>query len=204
MKISPTPNTFHMPETRGPSSRGNTATGTGNAAGQSLAAANVGKSADIIDTSHSPAKMAAATIADLGGVSEYRNFGALVSKFARGELSLASAATEDTTAADGVEGPEAGDPTSGPTNEETGGTEETNPVTGDEVAASEGDGAESGDAGTADTAPAVAPEANTEEDMASQSDGEETILSSIAEDVVVGDLEAALIDELLDDEAEPV
>ncbi|MCH8917595.1 MAG: hypothetical protein IIC52_06030 [Proteobacteria bacterium] len=216
MKMSPIPNTLHMPENRGPSSRGNAATATGNAAGQSVAAANVGRSADIIDTSTSPAKMAAATIADLGGVSEYRNFGALVSKFARGELSLASAA------ADGVEGPEAGDPTSGPTNEETGGTGETNPVTGDDVAASDGDGAESGDAGTADTDPVVAPEANTEEDLVSESDpvvepganteedmvaesdGEETTLTDIAEDVVVGDLEAALIDELLEDGTEAV
>ena len=198
MKMSPIPNTLHMPENRGPSSRGNAATATGNAAGQSVAAANVGRSADIIDTSTSPAKMAAATIADLGGVSEYRNFGALVSKFARGELSLASAA------ADGVEGPEAGDPTSGPTNEETGGTGETNPVTGDDVAASDGDGAESGDAGTADTDPVVEPEANTEEDMVAESDGEETTLTDIAEDVVVGDLEAALIDELLEDGTEAV
>lgn len=222
MKMSPIPNTLHMPENRGPSSRGNAAAATGNAAGQSVAAANVGRSADIIDTSTSPAKMAAATIADLGGVSEYRNFGALVSKFARGELSLASAATEDTAAADGVEGPEAGDPTSGPTNEETGGTGETNPVTGDDVAASDGDGAESGDAGTADTDPVVAPEANTEEDLVSESDpvvepeanteedmvaesdGEETTPTGIAEDVVVGDLEAALIDELLEDGTEAV
>ena len=211
MKMSPIPNTLHMPENRGPSSRGNAATATGNAAGQSVAAANVGRSADIIDTSTSPAK-----IADLGGVAEYRNFGSLVSKFARGELSLASAA------ADGVEGPEAGDPTSGPTNEETGGTGETNPVTGDDVAASDGDGAESGDAGTADTDPVVAPEANTEEDLVSESDpvvepganpeedmvaesdGEETTLTDIAEDVVVGDLEAALIDELLEDGPEAV
>ena len=135
MKMSPITNTLHMPENLGPPSRGTAAPPTRNAAGQSVAAANVGRSADIIDTSTSPAKMAAATIADLGGVSEYRNFGALVSKFARGELSLASAA------ADGVEGPEAGDPTSGPTNEETGGTGETNPVTGDDVAASDGRGA---------------------------------------------------------------
>ncbi len=218
MKISPIPNTLHMPETRGPSSRGNAATATGNAAGQSVAAANVGRSADIIDTSTSPAKMAAAYIADLGGVSEYRNFGAVVSKFARGELSLAGAATEDTDAADGVEGPEAGDPT----NEETGGTGETNPVDGDDVAAADSDGAESGDTGTADSDPMVEPEANTEEDLAGdtdpmvepeasteedtagESDGEGTTVTGIAEDVVVGDLEAALIDELLADETEAV
>ena len=200
MKILPIPNTLHMPETRGPAPRGKAATDTGNAAGQSVAAANVGKTADIIDTSNSPAKMAAAYLADLDGVSEYRNFGAVVSKFARGELPVASEPAEDIGAVDGVGEPEAGDPTTG----ETASTEETNPVVGDDVAAREGEGGESSDGSTAESDPVVEPEAGTEEDIVGEGDGEETTVTDIAEDVVVGDLEAALIDEHLDDETETV
>jgi hypothetical protein len=197
MKISPIPSTMHMLENRGPSPRAGAASVSGGDAGKSKAATNVGKFADIVDTSNSPAKQAAAYLAGAEDASAYRNFGAVVSKFARGELPINDTTTENTGVVDGIEGPDA----SGPTTEETGSTVETDPVVGDEVVSGEGETVETS---TAETDPVVEPEASTEEEIVSESDGEETTLTDIAENVVVGDTESTLIDELLEDTTDTV